>query len=462
MSSSRHLDSFEEHTGQRCNPVRSFAVPGYDHVWNSVKKPVALALTGALTTAMIAGGAVYASAHKTITLDVDGNVETFTTFAGSVDSLLEDKGVALDSGDVVAPASTASLSEGDTVTVRYQREVTLDNEGEEITIKTTALDANELLTTYALRGDDVTLVASRSDERLDVGLRLDQDGPVAIVVDGENIVTDGGHGLVSDILAAQGIEVGEEDRVSIQHLPEGTTSVVADDEEGKELEESALDVAREGVVADGVVSIVVQRVETTTKTKKTDIDFKTVTKKDSTRFEDLPKVVQSAGKKGERVRKYEIVTVDGVVESKEKIYDEVEKKAKKRVVVVGTKERPAPTPAPKATSSSSSGSSSPGSSSSGSSSSGSSDSSSSGSSTVSGDVWSKLAQCESGGNPSIVSSNGLYHGLYQFSVSTWKSVGGSGLPSQASAAEQTKRAKMLQARSGWGQWPHCSSKLGLR
>lgn len=77
-------------------------------------------------------------------------------------------------------------------------------------------------------------------------------------------------------------------------------------------------------------------------------------------------------------------------------------------------------------------------------------------------VWAKLAQCESGGNPRIVSSNGLYHGLFQFSVGTWRSVGGSGVPSQASPAEQLKRAKILQARSGWGQWPHCSSQLGLR
>ena len=40
--------------------------------------------------------------------------------------------------------------------------------------------------------------------------------------------------------------------------------------------------------------------------------------------------------------------------------------------------------------------------------------------------WAALAQCESSGNPTIISSNGLYHGLYQFSVSTWQAVGGSG------------------------------------
>jgi hypothetical protein len=73
--------------------------------------------------------------------------------------------------------------------------------------------------------------------------------------------------------------------------------------------------------------------------------------------------------------------------------------------------------------------------------------------------WGALAQCESGGNPRIVSSNGLYHGLYQFSTSTWRSVGGSGTASQASPDEQTYRAKLLYNRSGAGQWPTCGRRL---
>ena len=60
-----------------------------------------------------------------------------------------------------------------------------------------------------------------------------------------------------------------------------------------------------------------------------------------------------------------------------------------------------------------------------------------------------------------MSSNGLYYGLYQFSLSTWRGVGGSGLPTEATPAEQTMRAQALQARSGWGQWPACAAKLGL-
>ena len=73
--------------------------------------------------------------------------------------------------------------------------------------------------------------------------------------------------------------------------------------------------------------------------------------------------------------------------------------------------------------------------------------------------WAALAKCESGGNPTAVSSTGKYHGLYQFSVSTWQAVGGAGLPSDASAEEQTARAKMLYNRSGAGQWPHCGKNL---
>ncbi|HET7673124.1 MAG TPA: transglycosylase family protein [Candidatus Saccharimonadales bacterium] len=79
----------------------------------------------------------------------------------------------------------------------------------------------------------------------------------------------------------------------------------------------------------------------------------------------------------------------------------------------------------------------------------------------SGGVWDRLAQCESGGNWSINTGNGYYGGL-QFTISSWRAVGGSGLPSQASKSEQIYRAKILQSRQGWGAWPACTSKLGIR
>jgi hypothetical protein len=86
---------------------------------------------------------------------------------------------------------------------------------------------------------------------------------------------------------------------------------------------------------------------------------------------------------------------------------------------------------------------------------------SSGSSTPSGSVWDKIAECESGGDWSINTGNGYYGGL-QFSLSTWRAYGGSGYPHKASREEQIRIAKKVQAADGWGAWPACTAKLGLR
>lgn len=75
-------------------------------------------------------------------------------------------------------------------------------------------------------------------------------------------------------------------------------------------------------------------------------------------------------------------------------------------------------------------------------------------------TWDALAQCESSGNWSINTGNGYYGGL-QFSLSTWQAFGGSGLPSNASKAEQIRIAERTLAAQGWGAWPACSAKLGL-
>ncbi len=66
-----------------------------------------------------------------------------------------------------------------------------------------------------------------------------------------------------------------------------------------------------------------------------------------------------------------------------------------------------------------------------------------------------IAACESGGDPTIVSSDGTYRGKYQFSFGTWESVGGSGDPAAASEQEQDYRAALLYAASGSSPWPVC-------
>jgi hypothetical protein len=67
----------------------------------------------------------------------------------------------------------------------------------------------------------------------------------------------------------------------------------------------------------------------------------------------------------------------------------------------------------------------------------------------------RIAQCESGGNPSAVSADGRYRGKYQFSRATWRAMGGTGDPAQAPEAEQDRRAAALLAQAGTSPWPVC-------
>ena len=74
--------------------------------------------------------------------------------------------------------------------------------------------------------------------------------------------------------------------------------------------------------------------------------------------------------------------------------------------------------------------------------------------------FARLRQCESGNNYRINTGNG-YYGAYQFELRTWRGLGYSGYPHQASPATQDKAARELQADRGWSPWPACARKLGL-
>lgn len=74
---------------------------------------------------------------------------------------------------------------------------------------------------------------------------------------------------------------------------------------------------------------------------------------------------------------------------------------------------------------------------------------------VSQETLDAIAACESGGDPTAVSSDGTYRGKYQFDYGTWESVGGSGDPAAAAEQEQDYRAALLYSQSGSSPWPIC-------
>jgi murein DD-endopeptidase MepM/ murein hydrolase activator NlpD len=80
-----------------------------------------------------------------------------------------------------------------------------------------------------------------------------------------------------------------------------------------------------------------------------------------------------------------------------------------------------------------------------------------------GDVWDKVATCESSGNWHINTGNGYYGGL-QFAASTWKSFGGAAYAPRADLATRNQQiavAEQVLRSQGPGAWPVCSVQAGL-
>ncbi|GEL46234.1 G5 domain-containing protein [Cellulomonas hominis] len=363
-------------------------------------------LVGAATAVVVlaTGGVAVADAHKTVTLDVDGVATTVSTFAGSVEGLLAEQELELGARDTVSPSG--ALRDGVDVVVRHAHQVTVQTDGQEATVWTTALTADEALQMLAARGDDVRLVASRSTAggRPDLSLELTLDGPADVLVDGETRTVPDGSTTVADALDRLGVELTPLDRVSVRHQGDRVTVIVN--------------------------RVVVQDVTTTH-----EVPFNATEQNDPSLYVGQSKVT-TAGVPGVRTVVERVTTVDGAETGRELLSDNVTQAPVDQVTNIGTTKKPVVTQAP-ATSGTPA----------------------VGGGDAAGLNWGALAACESGGRATAVSASGKYHGLYQFSVSTWAAVGGTGLPSEASADEQTARAQMLYNRSGAGQWPHCGSRL---
>jgi uncharacterized protein YabE (DUF348 family) len=306
----------------------------------------------------VAGGAVaYADARKTVTLDVDGDVKTVTSYSGSVDDLLTSQGVVVDDRDLVSPAADASLEDGSDVVVRSGKELSLQVDGKDTDAWVTALDADEALDTLTARGGDVRIVASRDGERASLPVDVDTDGPVAVVHDGTTDVIQGADD-VEAVLAEADVELGAKDRVHVTDTANGAVkkrvaAAVADQQERSEKQ-----AAKDGAQAEQVaatepaateapapqVAVVVERVETKKVTTTRAIDHDTTTKKSSDRYADLDPKVAKKGKDGERTIVHQVTTVDGKVVKKTKVSDEVTTKPVTGVLVKGTKDRPEPEP----------------------------------------------------------------------------------------------------------------------
>ena len=79
-------------------------------------------------------------------------------------------------------------------------------------------------------------------------------------------------------------------------------------------------------------------------------------------------------------------------------------------------------------------------------------------------VWDRLAACESTSNWRANTGNGFYGGI-QFDYGTWLRHGGGAFAPRADLATRAQQIAIGQrtlAAQGWGAWPACSRRLGLR
>lgn len=382
------------------------------------RRTVVSVASGLSAAVLAVAGTGVALAHHDVTLEVDGVAMPVSGFNSTVSDVLGSAGVELAAHDLVAPATDQAVSDGQTIVVRTAKPYTLTVDGKLVQAWSTGDSAQDVLADSADSGK-VVLAADRSFSREPLPV-LGAGGTVSVLADGEKSeVEAGADDDAEEILKAAGVEVSPIDRVAVEPGDSGVTLRVTRVTRGERTVEEAV--------------------------------AHTSEKRDDASLEKGTTKVLQEGKDGSVRTTYYEETRDGKaavsVKVAEKRTDPVTE-----IVAVGTKEpvvQAATTTAPSSSSSSSSSSAAA--------------SSSAGTATGSAPagVWAALAQCESGGNPATNTGNGFY-GLYQFSLPTWQAMGGSGLPSDASAAEQTARAQALQAQSGWGQWPGCSSRLGLR
>ena len=361
-----------------------------------MRRSLQLSLFALVLVGLVGGSLAFFLAHKSVTLTVDGQARSIGTYADTVGEVLEQEGLVPASHDVVLPAVHQAVADGATVVLNRARPLQLTVDGVQREVYVTALSVDQALEQLGYRDENLVLSASRS-ERLPLrGMELTITTPKDVV-----LISDGQERVVTTTAGTAGELLAEQD-----------IALSATDRTSLRLDQALLDQMR----------LQVFRVQVSEVDVPSAIAFERVETADPNAFEGDDTVTQR-GVPGEKVTTFRVTVTDGVETGREALESTVTREPVAEHVTVGTKARPANKPS------------------------------------ADGLNWAALAQCESGGRPNAVSASGTYRGMYQFSRSTWASVGGSGDPAAASADEQTYRAQQLYNRSGAGQWPHCGPRL---
>jgi len=363
------------------------------------------ALVGLGTVAVLAVGALAATLGSSVEVFADGELHDVRLTSGTVADAVDAAGVEVGQADDVHPELDAEV-DPDTrivVTRAISVDVVVDTETTTVTAPVRSVDGavraaglDQLRAEGAVATPNWHAAVADGDT-----ITITRPVEVTLEVDGEQLSIVTLAAEVSDLLRLQDIELGPDDLVE----PALTATL------------------------DGRRTVTVQRVEEREEVVETVLEREVVRRNDSSLDRGQTRVEQE-GRDGLRRDTYVVTLVDGEETERERIDREIVTEPVDRILRIGTRSTLPAAP--------------------------------SGVPGINDPVWTRLAQCESNNNWQAVSRNGLYYGGLQFHPQTWRSVGGSGMPHEASREEQIRRAQILLARSGWGQWPACSLRLGLR
>ncbi|PJJ43081.1 uncharacterized protein YabE (DUF348 family) [Glutamicibacter mysorens] len=388
-------------------------------VTHLLKKTWVKYLAQALAVAVVIAGAVfYISGQKSVVMSVDGQRQEITTRAATVGALLEQQDVTLAERDEISAALDSELVDQQLVDIKRNKSIEVTVDGTERVVHTTGMTVADVVEQLDLeKGSEVSLDEDMQLAALSDDLEVITPKEMTLVVKDKKKKVATTASTVKELLAEEKIEVDGNDEINVK----------IKDETDKNVKDS---VKLEAGITVEVIDVTVKTWDETR-----DIDFETKKIKDSS-LDKGDTEVKTEGKKGERQLTLRQETRNGKKGEEEVLKSKVTKNPVAEEIRVGTKEE-------KKESSSSKNTPTPGG--------------------ISA-TWAALAKCESGGNWSINTGNGYYGGL-QFSASSWRAVGGTQyapLPHQATPQEQIAAAEVLRRSGGWGHWPACSAKLGLR
>ncbi|CAB0546532.1 hypothetical protein CIP107509_00855 [Corynebacterium diphtheriae] len=363
-------------------------------------------VAGGVIASLAVGGVTAQQLKKDITVDLNGEHISLATFSRDVDGVLRQAGVNVGEKDLVYPAPSETVADNDTVTVRTSKQVSVVIDGVKKDVTTNAITVEELFSQL----NDVPAALSSASLNVEKGARIPAEGMaldvvtpkiISLTTGDKTVFTQIAAATVADVLKERGIDVDADDVV----MPALDTAVSKD------------------------MNIKVDKVDSREEKITEKFDEPATYIEDAEQLEGEETLV-TPGTQGERTVTRKIVTVNGVETANEVVNEEIITPGVAATIKRGAKK---PTTASAAA-------------------------------VASGSVWDQLAQCESGGNWSINTGNGFTGGL-QFVDSTWLGLGGGVYAPQAYLAtreQQIAIAEKVLAAQGWGAWPACTAKLGLR